>query len=1251
MIGLSDEGVVVMQKGRIAGRYRLDEEIGRGGMGVVYRGYDLVLDRPVAVKVMFDRAAQDEQTIARFLREARAAARLSHPNIVAVFDAGECDDETQAPFIVMQYVDGPSLREVGDISMAQVVDVAAQICDALHHAHTHGIVHRDVKPGNVILARRDDGSLHAMLADFGLAWATGQVRLTREGAIVGTATYLAPEQALGGEVSGLADLYSLGVMLYELLAGRPPFTGSSPLAVISQHIHAPVVPPRTFNSSIPERLEEIVLRLLAKRPEERFPGAADVADALREVLRGVVEGPSRVEVTGAEDVSSSAQLLQRIARGRLAGRRTELNELIGHWIEARRGSGRLVLISGEPGIGKTRLAQELKVYARLNGGLALEGRCYEHEMSVPYLPFVQILGAMGRECPECGGDLANLPLAMAPAVTEAPFSGAGAVPRPGAEPAAVVALDAEIHRLQLFEGVAAVLAKASESRPVLLLIDDLHWADEASVAMLGHIVRVLQDRPVMVLATYREVELSGTGALDDLLVALNRERLAYRLSLRRLSRSDVAEMVAAIFGMEEAPPELVDPIFQETDGNPFFVEEVVKSLVEEGKVERIGDRWVVHSTTLEIPQSIRAAIGRRLARLSEPTRRMLTLASGLGGGFTFELLMALTGHDEDTLLDLLDEALAAQVLEEGYEHGHERYKFCHALIGQTLYEGLSLRRRVRLHRRIVEAMEQVYAGEIDAHAEELAHHAAQSARTPKEIEQAVEYLLAAARHAAAIFALEDQRRHLEEAIELLENADFPALECRVLECLGDGYYMTFDYVRAVHSYEQALEVWESDPGREVMTAARLHRKIADLGTRWAGVHVREMREKTRYHIAAGLDMLEGARPNSEKVYLLVDASLTETTYLPEEDVQPDYARAEELARRAVEIAETLGEPHALSAALDALGNVLVRQGRIRESSEVQLRRLPLLEHLTDTVEQADLHSMVSSALDSLGRVPEALYHAQEAFRLYGKGGFSQVYLYAAEKLIVTSITADRFRDALELTEQVLRELEDNGVEPWPPLYVYGAIADAWMGDDDGAEVWESRARASLDVFEAKPTTSPGVYARLSGAYMALAWLEMVRRRWERLYEYCQMTLRYPLVGLSRALALALQGQAAARLGDSDGYRHVESEFEREVEDKDLVRWATYREVMYGLRDLYIECDAESAIRRFQKASSEFHEQGIASAEALALLDLADAHLALGGDVGRAGAVDALRRAGQLFDGIGAAGYVRFVGDRLRDLGA
>jgi ABC-type oligopeptide transport system substrate-binding subunit/predicted Ser/Thr protein kinase len=753
-------------------RYRLDAVLGQGGMGVVYRAHDTLLGRAVAVKVV-SKTTLGTEGRARLMHEAQAAAQLNHPNIVSIYDAGESEG---LPFIVMEWVKGDNLDDRRPTELDQIVSYARHICAALQHAHAQGFVHRDLKPENVLIAR--DGT--AKLTDFGLARSMAS-RITDEGTIVGSVFYLAPELALGQEYDGRADLYALGVMLYELTTGRLPFAGDDPVAVISQHLHAPVVAPRARNAEIPPALDALIVRLLSKSPQDRPSSAAEVLHILQQPVL------LDKDALPAKELS----LLERIERGRMVGRDHELQQARALWSRALAGEGQMLLVSGEPGIGKTRLIREMATQVEVTGGRSLVGASYA-EGGTPYAPFAQMIREVLRNGPRDGLDLPEF--VWADVLTLAPEL-RSRHPDVPANPA----LDPQAEQQRLFENLLIFFTALSDQAPRLLVLEDAHWADSGSLFLLRHLARNTRAQRVMIVATYREVELDEARPLHSVLLDLQRERLATRLKLHRLDRAQTGEMLSVLFG-EETTPEFLDGIYRETEGNPFFIEEVCKALVESGELYYQDGRWnPPRVEQLAIPQSVRVAIQSRVGNLPSDAQQTLRLAAVLGREFESEVLSQASELDEDTLIDALESAERAQLIQEVGGEGSGTFAFVHGLIPATLVESLRTLQRRRLHRRAAAAITARHPDDFEA----LAHHHSQ-ARQPQK---ATGYLLQAADRARGLYAHQEAIAHYQQALEFLTEAGDVEQSARTFMKLGLTYHNAFEFKAARQAYEEGFALW------------------------------------------------------------------------------------------------------------------------------------------------------------------------------------------------------------------------------------------------------------------------------------------------------------------------------------------------------------------------------------------------------------------------------------------------------------
>src|SRR4051812_6467732 len=757
---------------------------GRGGMGIVYRAMHVPLKREVALKVIAPNISADEEVRARFRNEFEAAASIQHPNVIPIYHAGE---EDGLLYVTMRYVQGEDLARLvameTRLEPVRAAVIIAQVAAALDAAHARGLVHRDVKPANVLI--EGAGELeNALLTDFGLTKSLqSDNKMTKTGTVIGTFDYTAPEQLEGRAVDARTDVYALGCVFFQTLTGRVPFPRDTLGATLFAHFEAAPPSVTALVPEVPAVLDEVIATAMAKDPAARYQSAGDLARAALAAvdqhklaggmtLLAAGERPSGWNWPAATDravegVPLQSALASEIASGPFVGRSEPLERLRARYERAKEGARQVVLLSGEPGIGKSRLAAELAREAHESGATVLYGR-NDAESLVPYQPFVTAVQhyMAHREAlelpPELGPELSEL-ARLVPALR-----------RHLPELREPIAEDGETRRYRLFEAVTRVLASVAAEAPTVLILDDLQWADTSTALLLGHMLQDIEPTKLLVVGTIRESGGHRAEEMTELISRLYRDPGFERIALEGLDATETRALVQAA-AEREATGSFILKLQDGTEGNPFFIKETLRSLI-----DVVGDTSELKDDTLSrvpVPEGIRELIGTRLSRLGETAAQVLTPASVVGREFRLEVLEALIDEPVERIISALEEADDAGLVREVADDA-DRFVFAHALVRDTLYEAQSASRRVRLHHRIAQALEEL--GPLATPAE-LAHHYVESRHLDRE-GKAVDYCEQAATAAMEALAYEEAKAHYAAALERLHNN--PPRRCAMLIGLG-----------------------------------------------------------------------------------------------------------------------------------------------------------------------------------------------------------------------------------------------------------------------------------------------------------------------------------------------------------------------------------------------------------------------------------------------------------------------------------
>jgi predicted ATPase len=808
--------------------YEVLAPLGRGGMGVVYKARQLSLNRLVALKFLPAECAHDPRWLERFRREALTASALNHPHICTIYDTGECAGR---PFLSMELIEGRTLEAPAGQPLAvdRVACLIGQAARALAAAHAAGVVHRDIKPANLMV--RTDGILKVL--DFGLARRLPSERAedvrgskeTEPGTRVGTVRYMAPEQVQAQPVTTAADIFALGIVLYELATGQHPFPSDSEVGVQHAIVAEEPLPPARLNPEIPAALGVLIQRMLAKVPYHR-PTALEVEAALAELAE---QGPGRPSGPPPGP-----------PRRPTVGREHERAALHAGFESAAAGQGLLLCVTGEPGLGKTTLVEEFLDELTAGGRpcAIARGRCSERLAGAEaYLPLLEALDSLLQG--PGGAAVAQVMKRVAPTwyVQLAPLAVEDTSLARVLEEAKVASQERHKRELGMF------FDEVSRLRLLVLFLDDIHWADASTIDLLAYLGGQCAARRLLVVLTYRPTDLAlSKHPFGPLQLEMQGRGLCREVPLGFLGQADVEHYLALQFPGHGFPAELADVVHRRTGGNPLFLVDLLQYLCARGVLVAANGRWTlakaVPDLQRELPASIRSLIQRKVEQLRPSDRRLLIAASVQGCAFDAAVVARVVKRDPaevEERLEVLDRvhAFVRRLREHTFPDGTLtlRYDFVHLLYQNAFYAALQPTRRVALSAAVADALLDFHRGQGSAVAAELAL-LFESAR---DFSRAADHFLLAAQNAAAAYAHQEAVELAQRGLELLrqtpESPERDRRELRLQVILGMQLQVTqgFAAAAAEPTYTRARELChrlqENEPLFAVLWGLWLFHKV------------------------------------------------------------------------------------------------------------------------------------------------------------------------------------------------------------------------------------------------------------------------------------------------------------------------------------------------------------------------------------------------------------------------------------------
>ena len=1118
--------------------FRLLELLGEGGMGIVYKAVDTHDGKTVALKVLTRQSLLDGETKHRFLREASAGSMLRHPNIVQIYEVGEAGGEH---FISMELVEGKTLSEImksGPLPLSRVVGIGIAVGDALREAHHHGIIHRDIKSANIMLSTDDI----VKVMDFGLAKVQNASMLTREGEMLGTVTYMSPEQASGETVDQRTDIFSLGVVLYELLTGKLPFGDLYDMAVVYSILNVEPVSIRESQADVPEALEQIVFKALRKDLQHRYQNVEELLGDLRR-MKAFLDGkrdamPSPFELVAGADLEETASRISSMTsapRGafeaKLAGRDEELEELKALLRKADEGEGKTIFIAGEAGIGKSKLVLELETYARTIKIRPINTRCVFREGTYPYRPIVEavrdIFTARGLVTAD---DMLQYFSIKSPAlVKHLPilrlFLNVGS-----GDAASLRSKD------QLWEAVLRLLESVSRERTQLLFIDDLHWADEETLRLLQYISRNTIHLPVMILGAYRPEDVADgrTGRrhpLPDVEQEMLQEECVTVLQLARLKEVDIQRMISSLFRNAEFGKGFVESIYRESEGNPLFVMEIMKLLKIEGVIQSDAGIYRVKGDleTVSMPSRIQDIVVRRVAGLERNEREILEIGAIEGEVFHSDTITRCLEANRLSILRTL------QSLERDYHIIHAQgkvYRFDHAKIREVLYDSMTPELRTEYHSMIGEYLASAY-GDDEQLAPNIGHHFLEAGAD----EKALPFLVAGGQRAKALFANLQAIHTFEQALRISNDLErtAPAKARKqkevVLEGLGDVCMVIGSHDRALETYGALLSHPDLDPikkgellqkkGQAFLSKGDIVQALAALaeadeivlavessnpeavGTasvrgKTTVTRARVFKSRGEYDDAIRL-IEEGLALLGLREHLRERADAFNDLGNIYED-RSEYDRAREMFQRSLALREEIADKKGIAVTYNNLANIFCAQGDYANAAAMFRKSLDLMKEIGFRVGIAGTCNNLGTIYQDQGRYQESLEMYRKGLKVREEIGDRPGIAMSYGNMGFVNLDLKEFGTAKEYLEKSVRLQEEIGMKTllsatisWLAL-AHAGLGDVEQGIDLAVKAVSMAGKMHQKWFE-------GIAHRSLGMILMMRWQQVpANQRPERLYQ-------------------------------------------------------------------------------------------------------------------------------------------------------